>query len=490
MKKRALLLGYWLLYPLVSVGADPSCPLPATPPCGVEEVISCARVNYIKLVPGSTIATNEQFYNQQLFDSNNQDGFCKATLPHPGVIDTNLTGTYYKQFCVYQQGTYFSYANFISAATTLNNSSFGGPGGFACSQNGSLSVAQNTALSVQEAVNFFASEAQETTSAMKGHTTDGLYFRYENASLKDQAGAECTSLDCKTGYYPPNNPANWVGVDSVDLTAINTKTLTPFLWLLTSQSPSSSSYYIQYGLDPVTGLMSVLTPTPSVSLTGTVPYSAGTQLYIATHTLSPVPTLVNVLNINDARVLDAGMYVGMGSLQLTGSTMYFYYSWYQKYVENNPLMANFATFIGDPRLITNSITDHGFLRDGTKAFQGAFWYWMKRSIGRDFPTTGLMFPTLHRLAMDPSKPACHCVGAVTLMVNGGCNHFEFRAMYATYFAGARVLNLQNPESCLQTIKVPGSKDVTINGAMCTLTGPDTLDAATQNLKDYCLTPTT
>ena len=116
-KKIVLALGF-LPFPLFAFPADPAdpaCPLPTRAPCGVEEVISCALLNYNKTAK-TPLANNKAFYDTQLFDAGNQDGFCEyktesGTYP-PGVIAGNLTGTYYDQFCSSQTGSYFSYGNF------------------------------------------------------------------------------------------------------------------------------------------------------------------------------------------------------------------------------------------------------------------------------------------------------------------------------------------------------------------------------------------
>lgn len=472
------------LVPYVSYATivDPDCPLPNAAPCGVAEVISCARVAYNASGPERPIANNTDFYNQQLFDLANQDGFCNYPGPgYPqGVTLGSLQQTYFDQFCGSQKGTYFSYANFLDAAEALNNagqSAFGGSGGFACSQAAS-SVEANTLQSYLEVANFFASEAQETTSAMKGYTTDGLYFRYENGALLNSSGAVCPDLTCQTTYFPPNNPANYVGVNTSSVGAVDaTQTYTPYLWLLTGQPPTQSSYYLQYNL--ANSPMYVPPQLPAVNL---VP-----QQLVA---VGAPGSVTSVLNINDSSVLDPGMYVGMGSLQLTGSSMYFFYGWYYNNITSQTNLANFSNFVGNPRSSTPT-TDTGFLREGVKAFQGAFWYWMYRSIGRNFTGQGNagMFPSLHQLAMDPSRPACHCVGAVTLGINGGCNHFSYRAQYANYFMGDKALGVDMPANyCIQTVTLPSGRISTINGAKCTLTPDEKLDQATQDLLAYCQNP--
>jgi hypothetical protein len=462
---------------------DPVCPLPTAAPCGVAEVISCARAAYNATGPVTPITSNTDFYNKQLFDLANQDGFCNfpgAGYP-PGVLANSLQSIYFDQFCGSEKGTYFSYANFLAAAEVQNNTlvpAFGGAGGFACSQSAS-SVAANTLQSNLEVANFFASEAQETTSAMKGYTTDGLYFRYENGALLDSQGNVCSGLSCQTAYFPPSTPvANYVGVNVSSVGDVSaTQTFTPYLWLLSYQEPTKSSYYLQYNL--ANSPMLIPASLPAVNL---VPQQLAA--------VGAPGSVTNVLNINDPSVLNAGMYVGMGSLQLTGSSMYFFYGWYYNNLVIATALANFSNFIGNP---ASSIptTDTGFLRQGQMAFEGAFWYWMYRSIGRNFTGVGTagMFPSLHQLAMDPTRPACHCVGAVTLGINGGCNHFSYRAQYANYFMGQKALGVVLPKDyCVQTVTLPSGRVSTINGAKCTLIGEQKLDQATQDLLDYCQNP--
>ena len=125
------------------------------------------------------------------------------------------------------------------------------------------------------------------------------------------------------------------------------------------------------------------------------------------------------------------------------------------------------------------------------------------------PFAGQLYPSLHQLAMDINRPACHCAGAVTLMINGGCNDFNKRTLYVNYFASQNALNLDMKKvNCKQTVTLPGtSTTVDINGANCVLVCPEgytldkysciksgfpdvtpTLDTATQNLLTYCQAP--
>ncbi len=509
MEKYMLLTLGLMLNTLSAFATDPACPMPTHPPCGVEEVISCARTNYNILHPTTTIASNEDYYNSQLFDLGNQDGFCKykttgQSYP-PGVLLGSLQQTYYDQYCGYETGTYFSYTNFITAANIANVvttlPAFGGPGGFACSNSSSLTAAQNAALSTQEVVNFFASEAQETTSALMKYTTDGLYFRYENGALLiSKTDTVCPDLNCHTGYYPPNYPGNYVGVYTYNASnPAMTTTYTPYLWLLSD--PATSTYYPQYQL--ATSPMSLYWGPSFVSipLLPTDPTTSNSQLYKVSNA-----TVTNTYNINDPGVFYPGMYVGMGSLQLTGSSMFFYYGWYQNNIASTApqISGNFDQFVGDPLSGTT-----GFLRQGVIAFEGSFWYWMYRVIGINTTTfPGLLYPSIHELAMDTSRPACHCSGAVTLMINGGCNDFNKRSLYVNYFSSQDALNLDTTQvNCKQTVKLPGAKtSVEINGANCVLICPagytlegnscvngttkvtPSLDTATQNLQTYCQTP--
>ena len=525
IKKQTYLIWGALLYTLSAYATsdDPACPTTRAP-CGVEEVISCAREHYNSISP-TPLANNKDFYNSQLFNLANQDGFCKEkTLSPthsypPGVVAGTLTQTYYDQFCTYQTGTFFSYENFITAVNATNQvtqaPAFAGSGGFACSTAGS-SITENTRLSTQELANYFASEAQETTSAMMGYTTDGHYYRYENSALVVYPGTDpatiCPNINCHTAYYPPTTPqeGNYVGVSgSVQTDPALTTTYTPYLWYLLD--PETSTYYPQYQL--AYSPMTMAYGFPAIPLLATppaIPSAVNSQLFKVSET--PGPALIDAANIANPGILYPGMYVGMGSLQLTGSSMYFYYGWYENnLVPNAPvLLSNFDQFVGDPNGIINDPTFTGFLRDGVQAYEGAQWYWNFRSIGINTSTfPGLMLPTLHQLAMDTARPACHCVGAVTLMINGGCNDFNKRAQYATYFAGEEALNLVATQTqCNQTVTLPGgTSPVDINGANCTLICPvgytlenykcvktgatptvPTLDTATQNLLTYCQTP--
>ena len=398
-------------------------------------------------------------------------------------------------------GTYFSYAIFLQAATILNSvtgrPAFGGPGGFACSTSGS-SIEQNTALSTQELAYYFASEAQETTSAALGYTTDGLYYRYENGAL-----VGCQELNCHTQYYPP--PNNYVGVSTYSPAPSQTLTYTPYLWLLAN--PYTATYYPQYQIANSPMTMEYGFPAiPLLTTPPTAPNASNSQLYYVSKSMSP--HLSDAHRINETGILYPGMYVGMGSLQLTGSSMFFYYVWFENnLITGAPvLLANFLDFIGNPT--PKSPTTAGFLRNGDVAFEGSFWYSIYRSIGINTSTyPGLMIPTLHQLAMDINRPACGCVGAVTLMINGGCNDFDKRYKYSQYFSSKNALGTVKP-NCKQTVILPGeTSSVDIDGSKCTLVCPasyslvgymckktgspdvtPSLDLPTQNLLTYCQTP--
>lgn len=508
MKRHLIISCMVQLLSQVSFAADAPCPLPSRAVCGVEEVISCSREAYnLANPPGVQPNTNEAFYNTQLFDASNQDGFCKyktvkGTYP-PGVTIGTLTQVYYDQFCSAQTGEYFSYANFLKAAT-LNNATtskpaFGGQGGFACSMDSDKSVSENTAISTREVVNYFASAAQETTSAAMGYTTDGFYNRFENGAI-----VGCRDLSCKTQYFPPTNPGNWVGVSSFNATdPSQTQSYTPYLWYLSD--PYASTYYPQYQI--AYSPMTMAYGFPAISLLAASPTASNSQLYKVSAGMSP--PLTEAHNINEVGILHPGMYVGMGALQLTGSTMWFYYGWHNNNVAPGApvLLSNFSNFVGNP-MSSSPATDGGFLREGELSFEGANWYWMYRSIGINTSTfPGQMIPTLHQLAMDTSRPACGCVGAVTLMINGGCNDFDKRYKYAQYFSSSDALGVA-PQNCAQTVTLPGqTSSVDIDGSKCvllcpagyTLVGyfckkpgsPDVtpqLDQATQNLLTYCQTP--
>ena len=225
--------------------------------------------------------------------------------------------------------------------------------------------------------------------------------------------------------------------------------------------------------------MNVLTPLPQIPLvqsgtTSTCGSPPQSQICVASSN-----TVQQVATINDPSVLDPGMWVGMGSMQLTGSSMYYFYGWYDNNIATGApvLTDNYATFVNN------------FLKQGQRSFEGGFWYWMYRTIGKYYDVNK-MYPTIHQLMIDSTRTACHCIGAVTVMVNGGCGDFETRKEYYNYFTSSDVLNL-NPAftQCVQQVVINGQK-VTINGAQCGLDPitKTTLDVPTQNLKTYCQSP--
>ncbi len=111
-----------------------------------------------------------------------------------------------------------------------------------------------------------------------------------------------------------------------------------------------------------------------------------------------------------------GYWIGMGPIQLTGAPLIEFFGWY-----NNTVLVN-----SRQRYNLNQFIE-SYMNNGEIEFSGAFWYWMDR-IG------GPGFKTLHQIVTDNNRRVCHDIGAVTPIVNGGCNGYNpGRINYYMYY---------------------------------------------------------
>lgn len=111
-----------------------------------------------------------------------------------------------------------------------------------------------------------------------------------------------------------------------------------------------------------------------------------------------------------------GYWIGMGPIQLTGGVLIEFLGWYNNEVLNDETGTyNLDEFIAR------------YMYDGQMAFAGAFWYWMNR-------VSAAKYKTLHQMVTNTAKPVCHDIGAITPVVNGGCQGYNpGRVNYYKYF---------------------------------------------------------
>ncbi|MEO5360921.1 MAG: hypothetical protein H7843_10820 [Nitrospirota bacterium] len=320
-------------------------------PCGVEELITCAAQ--------TNNMSAEDFYNKKLFMAANLDGFCKN--PPAGSQDTQLQKDFFKSYCA-NAGSYYSYQNFINASKLFPD--------FGCAAN------TTKELRYKELANFFATVAQETTSALAKHTNDGLYWRYENGFLLGD------NMTYHTPYYPEDN------------------------WVVATKNNTS----------------------PLLTYTGTLWYTSSGGAIVYNLKTSPMqiswgqvtlPSGYSQTTLNNDNITEPAYWIGMGATQLTKDAMMEFFGWYYQNLANgHPVeAANYKAFV------------KSYLNDGVLGFTGAFWYWMYR-------INGSGYRTIHQAVTDQNKLVCQDIAAVSRLVNGGCNHYNpGRVDYYQYFLG-------------------------------------------------------
>lgn len=380
-------------------------------PCGPEEVLYCiGQAQTLLLTP-------KQVYTMKLFDPKNADQFCakcsKVPLPPEGPTYTTnpLQAQYCANFCQTAKGSYFSYENFLAAYADMqkNGSDFS----IAC--NGTVEERK------KELANLLATSAQETTSALSGYTTDGLYYRYENGALvtKDpvtQQPKPCMDFNCVTPY---------AGLTAAIVVATNTNDdiFTEYYWNAATITDGK-----------VTG--------NRITLTGSGP------MQWKWDQSAPPPQGYTLKTLRDA--VQPGYWVGMGNLQLTADTMMGFFGWYNNHIAKTAQKhANLQSFI------------QRYLVDGKLGFIGGFWYW-------NYRTNGSGYPSIHQVVTS-GDPVCQDIALVTVMVNGGCNDYNIRKEYYQYF-GENVSGLKLKASCITTSGAPidcnDTTKVDLNSMQC------------------------
>ncbi len=333
-----------------------------------------------------------------------------------------LQRDYCTKFCQTEQGTYFSYDHFMAAYAAVKAKE---PDFFSISCSGTADERK------QELASFLATAAQETTSGIS-YTSDGAYFRYEVDSLQTADGKPCENFDCKTAYYADAS-------------------------LMVVAGDASGNTYTKYYIDNGTINGDGTVSGNKVMLDGP---GAVTRAWAES---APPPAGYTWKKLTDA--VQPGYWVGMGALQLTGGSMMGFFGWYQNH-------------LADPRQDSANLQNFidRFLVDGQLGFEGAFWYW-------NYRINGTGYPTIHQvLASDGA--VCHEIAIVTRMVNGGCNHSEYRKRYFDYFLGGNVFATGSKATCVNTAGIMVNctdSSAVLNSLFCTFGD----DPRGQKLQDYC-----
>lgn len=344
-------------------------------PCGPLQILECAgKLN-------NRHQTAEEAYNSLIFGTNTADKFCRTK--HTEAVITPLQNLYFDGFCSQpspgaKNYPYSSYNNFLAAYTEMQ-AKLPNFGSFACIGDKSLDN--------KEMANFFSTITQETTGQITKNN-DGVYYRYENQSLvkcymdwKYDAGRwlpvlaseyQCKDLDSKTGYW---------GDARLNVIMVNRSTKAVY----------TKAYWNNANISDgkVTGNKVDLTQSPIV-------WSWNDN--------TPVPDPgYEFVYLTDA--MNAGYIIGMGQIQLTGSSMMEFFGWYYNHLA--PVSQNEADLNGFIQR---------FLVDGQLAMEGSFFYWMYR-------TNGSGRPTLHQV-LAGTGTVCHDAAIASRVVNGGCNDYQ------------------------------------------------------------------
>lgn len=317
-------------------------------PCGAVELIECAAQ--------AADMSAEKFYNTLLF-RDYRDKFCKDKPLTD--IKTGQQKFFSENYCE-NAPDYYSYEKFVAACQHFPE--------FCCAAN----VTKEERY--KELANFLATIAQETTSAGKGYTNDGLYFRYENGWL---TGA---TMQDKTNYYPEDT------------------------WVVARPEGKPNMVYTQkYWLQDKVG-----------SSKGNIYEPAESPMVVTPNGDIKPPPKYEIIKMN--QIIEPGYWVGMGPTQLTKDPMVGFFGWYY-----NNLAPGAPVESADYKKFVET-----YLNDGKLGFIGAIWYWMYRVSGQNMPT-------VHKVLNDPKKPVCHDIGAATIGVNGLCNDYDKRRDYYRYF---------------------------------------------------------
>lgn len=350
-------------------------------PSGPEALLTCMAESAGK-------ESAETFWNTVLFDNNEVlDGFCRKG----SSSGTEVQQYYVDTFCTEQSINYFSYKKFIEADKEMKEV-LGDKYKFL------RDAGTDKQARIKDFSNFLATGAQETTSATKGYTTDGFYWRWEYGGLAEC----CNEADLGTAI-------DWACIGpsrECNMTDNKYTTYTPGIgYKVAVKSDDHAQVYTHTSWNSVQG-------------------SAGNEMDL---TVSPnvqtwnqnikPPDGYEIVNLN--QVIEPYYWVGMGAIQLTADSVMNFFGWYY----NN---------LADP---TQESADlNAFVErlaaDGKLSFLGALWYWNYRVNGSNKPT---IEKVLNYYEGEGKNSPCHDIAIATILVNGGCNDFDKRKTYYEYF---------------------------------------------------------
>ena len=374
-------------------------------PCGPQQLIECsAQEKHISA---------EAYFNKYLFNQATVDSYCRN--PRPSSDTSEAQKQFHAEHCK-NPGKYFSYSNFIAAASNPKFATF------LCDKNTQGTDSTSKEQRYKSLAAFFATIAQETTGVATGapdaYTTDGLQFRFEKDYLANKSGTHSPFPTT----YADGARTFWVAVDRQHKNLVYTK-----------------GYWGQP--EGVAGPSPEVLATPFSSnyfdLTKSPMHVAWTSEWSNPKRDVFIPSAAyHVMKMVD--VVESGYWIGMGAKQLTGNTLMSFFGWYNNNLVNPPVeKADINKFIAD------------YLADGKLGYEGGIWFWMYRTSGKDLPTIAD--------TLKSSKNVCHDVAIVTRLVNGGCNDDTTRNKYYNYFyktlTGAEIIPVEYEYTNAQGAKV-------------------------------------
>ncbi len=364
----------------------------------------------------------ETFWNTVLFNQVKYlDGFCRFE----SAAGSALQQHYFNTFCTKESVNYFSYKKFIIADEKME---------YFMKENKDKytflrEAGTDKKARIRNFCNFLATGAQETTCVKEDYTTDGFYFRYENGAL----GTCCSEAELTDDF-------DWV----CKLGQVEGG----------SCDPNGTYKYTSY--TPGTGYKVALKKGTTREVWTACAWGGfdGTGANKVDLTLSPIrvdwdqemkiPDGYELANLYT--VVDPYLWCGMGAIQLTADSVMYFFGWFYNKIEKKE-SADLNAFI--KALVT----------DGKRSFIGALWYWNYRVIDNRNPPP--IEGVLNYYDGKGAESPCHDIAISTYLVNGGCNHSEFRKKYYEYFTN---------EACQADIQaVTGTFDgVALNSFECTV----------------------
>lgn len=372
---------------------------------GPAMVLECAAKLHVPPM------TAETLWNQLLFKSATQDGYCKGDTAKTSHTEKTQK-TIAAEACAAEKGTYASYANFIAADQAIA-SRLGSRYSFL--RDGQKGAASFTSK-LQELSNFLATAAQETKGA--NGTTDGLAFRYEVNQLQSNTWGENPQGNCVS---PPANP-DYTDRAQAKWTA-NCASLGPDQFITGYYPLSAYIVAVKPKADSKAPVLPALVNTTLVVYSDRQYNTQNDQITVvgrpdgpAIGGTYPPPAGAKWEYMN--QVIKPAYWIGVGPIQLTEDSMLKFFGWYYQNMDGSSADHTYE----DPQAFIERV-----MKEGKLGFMGALWYW-------NFRIQELGGHSIHCMLSKSPLEACHDIGIVTYLTNGGCNEESGRKEYHNYFS--------------------------------------------------------